>query len=86
MIQFAKAHAPDVVILEPQRLVDEIPDEDYCTKYTICLSKETYCNDGENPYPETVRIITLICTVKTSIPNQQEAKEAGANLFYVSPH
>ena len=26
MIQFAKAHAPDVVILEPQRLVDEMSD------------------------------------------------------------
>ena len=40
---------------------ENIPDEDYCPKYTICLSNETYCGDGENPYPETVRIITLIC-------------------------
>lgn len=38
-----------------------IPDEDYCPKYTICLSNETYCGDGGNPYPESVRIITLIC-------------------------
>ena len=40
---------------------ENIPDEDYCPKFTICLSNETYCKDGENPYPETVRIITLIC-------------------------
>ena len=40
---------------------ENIPDEDYCPKFTICLSNETYCIDGENPYPETVRIITLIC-------------------------
>ena len=40
---------------------ENIPDEDYCPKYTICLSNETYCGDGENPYPESVRIITLIC-------------------------
>ena len=40
---------------------ENIPDEDYCPKYTICLSNETYCGDGETPYPETVRIITLIC-------------------------
>lgn len=39
---------------------ENIPDEDYCPKYTICISNETYCGDGENPYPETVRIITLI--------------------------
>ena len=40
---------------------ENIPDEDYCPKFTVCLSNETYCGDGENPYPETVRIITLIC-------------------------
>ena len=40
---------------------ENILDEDYCPKYTICLSNETYCGDGENPYPETVRIITFIC-------------------------
>lgn len=40
---------------------ENIPDEDYCPKFTICLSNETYCGDGENPYPETVRILTLIC-------------------------
>lgn len=40
---------------------ENIPDEDYCPKYSICLSNETYCGDGENPYPETVHIITLIC-------------------------
>lgn len=40
---------------------ENIPDADYCPKFTICLSNETYCGDGENPYPETVRIITLIC-------------------------
>ena len=40
---------------------ENIPDEDYCPKFTICLSNETYCGDGENPYPETVRIIMLIC-------------------------
>lgn len=40
---------------------ENIPDEDYCPKYTFCLSNETYCGNRENPYPETVRIITLIC-------------------------
>ena len=40
---------------------ENIPDEDYCPKYTFCLSKETYSLDGENPYPETVQIITIIC-------------------------
>ena len=40
---------------------ENIPDEDYCPKFTFCLSNETYCGDGENPYPETIRIITLIC-------------------------
>ena len=40
---------------------ENIPDEDYCPKFTICLSNETYCRDGENPYPQTVRIITIIC-------------------------
>ena len=40
---------------------ENIPDEDYCPKYIFCLSNETYCGNGENPYPETVRIITLIC-------------------------
>lgn len=40
---------------------ENIPDEDYCPKYIICLSNETYCGNGENPYPETVRIITLFC-------------------------
>lgn len=40
---------------------ENVPDEDYCPKFTICLSNETYCGDGENPYPEKVRIITLIC-------------------------
>ena len=40
---------------------ENIPDEDFCPKFTICLSNETYCGDGKNPYPETVRIITLIC-------------------------
>ena len=40
---------------------ENIPDEDFCPKYTICLSNETYCGDGETPYPETVRIITFIC-------------------------
>ena len=40
---------------------ENIPDEDYCSKFTFCLSNETYCGNGENLYPETVRIITLIC-------------------------
>ena len=40
---------------------ENIPDEDYCPKYTFCLSYETYCGNRENPYPETVRIITLFC-------------------------
>ena len=40
---------------------ENIPDEDYCPKFTFCLSKETYCGDGENPYPKIVRIITISC-------------------------